>query len=87
MRSIKGPCLRSDFFYFPSYEVVMSGFEFPFADDLRHVSGHVPREHEVIRTLFLQDRSHRSGPRRLILAKAIEIDELLMGANGAARRS
>lgn len=77
----------SKFFYFPSYEVVTSGFFCPFEEDLRHVSAHVL--HATMAAFERYFCLTGLSDRELIavLSTALEVDDLMQGADLAQREA
>jgi len=74
-----------DFYYFPSYEVVLDGFHFPFGEDRRHVANHVLLCNMKAFERYFCKTGLQDADLEAVTRDALAVDDLMAGATEAQR--
>jgi hypothetical protein len=76
-----------NFYYFPSYEVVLAGFREPFKDDLRHPHIHVLNCNMKAFERYFCTTGMTDEQLAAVIAEALEADGFLQGATAEERKA
>jgi hypothetical protein len=79
--------IDANFYYFPSYEVVLAGFSEPFKDDLRHPHIHVLNCNMKAFERYFCTTGLTDEQLSEVIAEALKIDGFLQGATAEERKT